>query len=254
MEIGVVGGTGSLGALVVEELLGRGHEVRVLTRRALATLPAGASHRRVDLSTGDGLRDALTGLEVAVDAANDSRRADDVLVEGGRRLAAAEAEAGIRHHVAISIVGCDRLPLGYYRAKVAQEEVVAASSVPWTLLRASQFHTLIAGALQAADRLRVRPTGRAQLQPIDPAIVAERLASAALDEPAGRLPDVAGPEQRSLTELSDAWRRHVGRALVPVRLPMVGGVGRALREGALCDPAAAAGGPTFADWLAARRG
>lgn len=254
MEVAVVGGTGSIGAPVVSELVARGDAVRILSRRPPTEPPPGASHHHVDLATGEGLVEALEGVEAVVDAANDSRRAEQVLVAGARRLAAAEADAGVGHHVAISIVGCDRLPVGYYRAKVAQERAVADSRVPWTLLRATQFHSLLALAFGAAERLRLRPTGRARLQPIDTAVVARRLADAVHDGPSGRLPDIAGPEIATLADLARAWRAHRGRAAIPLRLPMVGRVGHALRDGALCDPAAAVSGPTFEEWLATRGG
>jgi uncharacterized protein YbjT (DUF2867 family) len=253
MDVAVVGGTGSVGALVVEELVRRGDDVRVLSRHAPAESPLGTSHHHADLATGEGLSGALTGVEAVVDASNDPRKAKDVLVEGSRRLLAAEADAGVRHHVGISIVGCDRVPMGYYKAKVAQEEVIAAAPVSWSLLRATQFHTLLAAFFEAAERLRVVPAGRARLQPIAPEIVAKRLADAVHDGPGGRLPDIAGPEIRNLTHFANAWRRHAGRRLVPVPLPMVGPIGKPLREGALCDPAAAAGGPTFEQWLSGRR-
>jgi uncharacterized protein YbjT (DUF2867 family) len=252
MRVAVVGGTGGLGSLVVIGLTARGDEVRVLSRNApRGGLSPGATHHPADLSTGEGLAEALTGVEAVVDASNDTRRAEDVLVEGARRLAAVEADAGVGHHVAISIVGCDRVPLGYYRAKVAQEQVVAEAGVPWTLLRASQFHTLMTYLFGFCERVRARPTGSARFQPVAPDVVARRLTDAVHDGPAGRLPDIAGPEIRTLTELSQAWREHRDRALLPVRLPMVGRAGRALRDGALCDESAAAGGPTFEDWLAA---
>jgi uncharacterized protein YbjT (DUF2867 family) len=254
MEVAVVGGTGSVGALVVRELSERGDRVRVLSRRASGDLPAGATHHRVDLTTGEGLAEALAGVEAVVDAANDaSRRAGDVLVEGGRRMLAAEQEAGIRHHVAISIVGCDRVPLGYYRVKVAQEQVITESQVPWSLLRASQFHTLIAYVFEAWERRRAIPTGNALIQPIAPEVVAKRLADAVHDGPGGRLPDIAGPEAQTLSELAAAWREQSSHRLLPVRLPMVGKLGRALREGGLTDPSAAAGGSTFEQWLASGR-
>lgn len=252
MRVAVVGGTGSIGAPVVDQLVARGDEVAVLSRRPPARLPAGASHRRVDLTDGDGLAEALDGVEAVVDAVNDSRRAQAVLVEGGRRLASAEAEAGVRHHVAVSIVGCDRVPFGYYRAKVAQEQVVTTAPVPWSLLRASQFHTLLVLVFATCERWRLAPTGRARLQPIAPDVVARRIADAVHDGPGGRLPEIAGPRVETLGELADAWRAHGDRRLLPVRAPMIGPVGRPLREGALCNPSAAAGGPTFAEWLSGR--
>jgi uncharacterized protein YbjT (DUF2867 family) len=252
LKVAVVGGTGGLGSLVVAELAARGDEVVALSRSPRsAALPSGASHRRADLATGEGLGEGLDGVEVVVDASNALREAREVLVEGSKRLLGAEAEAGARHHVAVSIVGCDRVPMPYYRAKVAQEKAVESGGVPWSLLRATQFHSLLDWAFGRVARFRVLPTGAARIQPIDPAAAAARLADAAHAEPSGRLPDLAGPEVLTLTELAKTWRRARGRHLLPVRIPMVGRVGRAVGDGALCDPAAAVESSSFAEWLAA---
>jgi uncharacterized protein YbjT (DUF2867 family) len=253
MRVAVIGGTGGLGRLLAAGLAARGDEVRVVSRHApRAPLADGITHRRADLASGDGLAEAVAGVEAVVDAVNELRRARAVLVGGTRRLLEAEAAAGVAHHVAISIVGCERVPWSYYDAKAAQEDVVAAGPVAWSLLRATQFHPLLAGTFAAAARWRLVPTGRALLQPIDPAVVAERLVAAVHAGPAGRLPDLAGPEVHTLTELANAWRAADRRGLVRVRVPFVGRVGRALRAGGLTAPAAAADGPTFAQWLAAR--
>ena len=250
MKVAVAGGTGTLGTPLVAELARRGDEVVALSRTAPGDLPAGVAHQRVDLADGEGLAEALAGVEVLVDAANTSPSRGGELVAITRRLLDATAEAGVRHYVGVSIVGCDRVPMPYYKAKLAQEEAIAAGRVPWSLLRASQFHNLLDWAFGAAARRRLLPTGSARLQPVDVRVVAARLAEAAHSEPAGRLPDLAGPEVRTLSELAHAWRAADGRRLLPLRIPMVGRIGRPLREAALCDPAAAGGGPSFERWLA----
>jgi uncharacterized protein YbjT (DUF2867 family) len=250
MKVAVVGGTGVLGAPLVAVLAARGDEVLVLSRKPGKALPEGASHRRVDLTHDDGLAEALVGIEVVVDASNSiPRNAGPVLVEGTKRLLTAGGDAGVRHHVGVSIVGCDRVPIAYYKVKVEQEEAIKAGGVPWSLLRATQFHALIAWAFEQAGRFRVVPTGSARLQPVDPAVVAARLAEVAHAAPAGRLGDIAGPEVRTLSELAKAWRDAGHRAL-PLRLPMVGRIGRPMRDGALCNPEAGGAGPTFEQWLA----
>jgi uncharacterized protein YbjT (DUF2867 family) len=251
MKVAVVGGTGSLGKPLVAELAARGDEVLVLSRNAPKRLPDGASHRRVDLTDGEGLAEALEGAEALVGAGNTKSQlnAAPVMVEGTKRVLRAGAAAGARHFVGISIVGCDQVPIPYYKVKVAEEEAIAGGEVPWSLLRATQFHGLIGWAFEGAGRLRLVPTGKARLQPVDVSVVAERLAEVAHAEPAGRLPEVAGPEVLTLTELAGAWRKAGGRGL-PLRIPAVGRIGRPLREAALCNPDAAAGGPTFAEWLA----
>lgn len=249
VAVAVVGGTGTLGAPVVRRLLAGGAAVRVLSRNPV-DLPAGAEHRRVDLVSGAGLADALAGAEVVVDAANSTKGADEVLVGGTRRLLAAGAAAGVAHHVAISIIGIEQVPMKYYRAKLAQEEAIEAGPLPFSILRASQFHQLLDMALGSAARFGVRPTGAAKIQPIDPDAVAARLAAAALAGPAGRLPDVAGPKVQTLSELSRAWATARGRHRLPLRVPSWGKMGRAVAAGALCDPAAATPGEDFEEWLA----
>src|ERR1700754_1895871 len=238
MRVAVVGGTGAIGAPTAAALAARGAEVLVLSRSEPAALPAGASHRRVDLASGEGLAAALVGVEALVDASQSRQDPEQVLGAGTERLLAAEREAGVGHHVGISIVGCDRVPMSYYGVKVRQEEAIAAGPVPWSVLRATQFHSLLDWLFPGAARRLVLPTGSAQLQPVDEAAVAEVLADAVHGDPAGRLPEVAGPEVRSLTELAHAGRRPRGRPPLPLRLPMLGRTGRAVRGGALCDPGA----------------
>ncbi|HEX3737485.1 MAG TPA: NAD(P)H-binding protein [Solirubrobacterales bacterium] len=246
--VAVVGGTGRLGAPVVGALLERGATVRVLSRTA-AAVPAGAEHRRVDLTSGEGLATALAGATVVVDTANSTRGAEQTLVAGTRRLLEAGAAAGVGHHLAISIVGIDLVPMKYYRVKLAQEEAIESGPLPFSILRASQFHQLLDGALATAARFGVRPTGAAKLQPIDPAVVAARLADAALAAPAGRLPEIAGPQVQTLSELSRIWATARGRHRLPLRVPSLGKMGKGLAAGALCDPAAAAPGENFEEWL-----
>jgi uncharacterized protein YbjT (DUF2867 family) len=246
--VAVVGGTGTLGAPVVRELLTRGATVRVLSRNA-AGVPAGAEHHPIDLTSGEGLAQALAVVDTVVDAANSTKAAEDVLVTGTRRLLEAGSAAGVTHHVAISIIGIDQVPMSYYRAKLAQEEAIESGPLPFSLLRASQFHQLLDGAFVAAARFGVRPTGAVKVQPIDPTVVAVRLADAALAGPAGRLPDIAGPKVQTLSDLSRAWATARGKHRLPLRIPAWGKMGKALAAGALCDPAAATPGEDFEEWL-----
>jgi uncharacterized protein YbjT (DUF2867 family) len=246
--VAVVGGTGTLGAPVVRALLARGAAVRVLSRNA-TNVPEGAEHLRVDLASGEGLADALAGADTVVDAANSTEAADDVLVAGTRRLLEAGAAGGVSHHLAISIIGIDQVPIKYYGAKLSQEEAIEAGPLPFSILRASQFHQLLDLAFTAAARFGVRPTGAAKVQPIDPTIVAARLADAALAAPAGRLPEIAGPQVQTLSELSRLWASARGKRRLPLRVPSLGKMGKALAGGALCDAAATTPGEDFEEWL-----
>jgi uncharacterized protein YbjT (DUF2867 family) len=245
MRIAIVGGTGTLGRHVAAELAGRGHEVRVLSR---------SGEYRVDLTTGVGLAEALDGCAAVVDASNAMRNARQVLVDGSGRLLAAERAAAVGHHVCVSIVGCDRVPMGYYKIKTEQERLVEHGPVPWTIVRATQFHELAASTLAAAGRYRILPVPAVRLQTIAAAEVAGAVADVAERPPAGSRVQVAGPEVCTVAELASTWRRLTGRKALALPVPLPGGLGRALREGALTAPEADILGSTpFAAWLAARQ-
>jgi uncharacterized protein YbjT (DUF2867 family) len=242
MNIAVIGGTGTLGHHVVEQARSRGHEARSLSRSS-ADFP-------VDLTTGAGLEAALAGVEVVIDASNAQKGAQAVLVEGSRRLLAAERDAGVRHHVLISIVGIEQTPVRYYATKVAQERVVSDGPVPWTIVRATQFHELLAGVFGAVGRFRLLPLPSFPVQPVAAAEVAPVL----LDVAEGRLRDgrieVAGPEVLDARAAGRAWRA-AGHSAFQVAIPVPGRLGRALRAGGLTskDPDVR-GTMTFAQWLA----
>jgi uncharacterized protein YbjT (DUF2867 family) len=248
MRIAIVGGTGTLGRHLAAELRSRGHEIRVLSR----TTP----EYPVDLVTGAGLESALQGCDAVVDASNNAgRNAAAVLVGGTRRLLAAEQAAGVSHHVCVSIVGCDQVPMGYYRVKAEQENLVEQGPVPWTIVRATQFHELVAKAFATAARWRVLPAPRALLQPIACAEVARYVAGVAGQPPRRDRLEVAGPEVTELRTLARSWRSVTGRrlALLPVYVP--GQVGRALRAGTLTTgQAEVRGRVSFSAWLEAGAG
>ncbi|HEX2052322.1 MAG TPA: NAD(P)H-binding protein, partial [Actinomycetota bacterium] len=134
MDVAVLGGTGTIGRVVVQELAERGHDVRVLSRRPAA---GPGTHFPVDLRTGEGLAESLAGTDVVVDASNPASPRKDaaaaVLVEGTRNLLEAELAAGIGHHVQISIVGIEAIPYAYHRLKVQQERAVAESGLSWSV-------------------------------------------------------------------------------------------------------------------------
>ncbi|MEH3034427.1 MAG: NAD(P)H-binding protein [Aeromicrobium erythreum] len=244
MRIVVAGGTGVVGRLVVEVARGRGHDVVVLSRA-----------HGIDLLTGDGLAGAVEGADAVVDVTStqtqSTRAARAFFEQTTRNLLAAEDAAGIGHHVLLGIVGSDRAASGYYAGKVHQEELVAAGPVPWTILRATQFHEFAVQVRGAAalGPLVLVPVMRSA--PVAAREVAERLVDLAAAGPAGRATDLAGPQERSMVELARAWGAHVGdrRRVVPVPLP--GRFGRGLRSGAILPgPDADRGTTSFEDWLA----
>ncbi|MDH4580948.1 SDR family oxidoreductase [Pseudomonas sp. BN415] len=195
MKIVVIGGTGLIGSKLVKILRERGHDV-------LAAAPSTG----VNSFTGVGLTQAMEGAEVVVDVANAPSWEDQAVLDffetSSRNLLAAEAAAGVRHHVALSIVGSDRLPeSGYFRAKVAQENLIKASGIPYTILHATQFFEFVGGIAQSAivgEELHLSP---ALIQPMASDDVATTLADVALETPVNGSVEVAGPEAMPLDEL-----------------------------------------------------
>jgi uncharacterized protein YbjT (DUF2867 family) len=240
VRILVTGGTGQLGRPVVERLRAAGEEVRVLSRKA------GRDVARGDLRTGRGLDTALAGTDVVVHCATDFRRE----VELARRLVEAARWARTGHLVYVSIVGVDRVPLGYYQAKHAAEVLIAESGVPYTILRATQFHALVRMLFAGASRLPVAPVPRWRFQPVDVRDVAARLADLALADPAGRVADFGGPEVLEAAELARLVGAASGRRRRVVRLWLPGATSHAYAAGGHLAPEHADGTITFAEYLA----
>ena len=228
MRVAVVGATGTAGAPAVRALEAAGHEVRALSRRS--------PDHPVDLLDGSGLDEALTGVDVVVDASNAGPKvtpAHALLVDGGRRLLEAEKRAGVGHHVCISIVGIDDFPLGYYRVKVEQEALVKGGEIPFSIVRATQFHSFVAFNFAAMARFGLLPRIRAPLQPVDVDDVAGVIAEAVAGAPTGATATVTGPEIRPISDLARAWKERKGSRALPVPMPLIGGAGKALAAGAL---------------------
>lgn len=245
-EVLVTGGTGSLGRQVVDRLRGPGYEVRTFSRSA-----RGTGVVRGDLRTGEGLAQALQHADVLIHCASSPRKPRQTDVEGTGRLLEAASRAGVSHVVFVSIVGVDRNPyLPYYRAKLEAERIVERSPVPWTILRATQFHEFALKQIRLLERIPIMlaPKGFL-LQPIDIGEVADRLVELALSEPAGRVPDIGGPEVRTLSDLARSYLKATGRPRRVVEVPVPGKAARALREGALLAPDQAYGEIRWEDFL-----
>ncbi|MFG3499101.1 SDR family oxidoreductase [Streptomyces sp. NPDC047928] len=238
----VTGGTGTLGRHVTERLREEGHEVRVLSRRS--------GEYAVDLIQGTGLDAAVAGVDTVVHCASSPRGGDE---RAARNLIEAARGAGVAHVVYISIVGVDRVPLGYYRTKLAVERLIEESGLGWTVLRATQFHELVLTLLQGCARLPVMPVpaGVAD-QPVEVAEVAGRLAALAAAEPAGRVPDMGGPQVRALHDLARAYLRATGRRRPVVGVPLFGKAYRGFRAGGHLAPERAVGTVTFEEFLTRR--
>jgi uncharacterized protein YbjT (DUF2867 family) len=253
----VTGGTGTLGHRVVPRLREAGHGVRVLSRHAHEAAD-GVEYVTGDLLKDEGIQDAVAGAGIIVHCAG-GRKDDDV---AARNLARAASRAGAPHLVFISVVGADRIPVvsaadramfGYFGFKLAAERVVADSGLPWTTLRATQFHDLSLMVAEQMAKLPVIPVpAGVRFQPVDTDEVAARLVELALGAPAGLVPDMGGPQVSSMADLLRGYLRASGkrRPLVPVWLP--GGAARAVRAGANLAPGHAVGHRTWEEFLADR--
>ncbi|HZU40490.1 MAG TPA: NAD(P)H-binding protein [Solirubrobacteraceae bacterium] len=243
----VIGGTGTVGCLIVDELRAAGEQVRVLSRHS--------PEYPVDLTTGAGLEAALAGCTVVIDASNGSPRAPEaVLVDGARRLRETAERCGVGRIVCVSIVGIDEVPARYYRAKVAQERVLSEGDVPLSVVRSTQFHELVAGAFAALARFAISPRSRARLQPVAAADAARAVAATAREAAPAAMSSVAGPRAATVSELAREWTQVTGRRLAPLALPLPPRLGRPLRAGALTPASPDVRGTTeFGSWLRASR-
>lgn len=239
----MAGGTGLVGSKVVAQV-----------RRAGATPVVVARSAGVDLETGAGLEAAVAGADAVIDASNvetmSAKPSIAFFETASRLLLEAGAAAGVRHHVALSIVGCDRVDMAYYLGKRRQEDVVAAGAVPWTVLRATQFHEF-AGQLVDRSPLGLALAPRMLSQPVAADEVAAALVACALGEPQGLAPDLAGPRPERMDRLVRRELRRRGARRVVVPLPMLGRVGRQVRDGGLLPgPGATLTATTFDEWAA----
>jgi uncharacterized protein YbjT (DUF2867 family) len=255
----VTGGAGALGRLVVMQLSAAGYHVRGMSRRAKPGDDwPGAEWVQADLETGEGLEAAVEGSEIIVHCAGSNKGDGDKALN----LVRAVSRAAVRHLVYISVVGADRIPVessvdramfGYFASKLAAERVVAESGLPWTTLRAAQFHYVILQVARLMARLPVIPLPAGfRFQPIDEGEVAARLAELALGKPTGLVPDMAGPKVYSAAELLRGYLRasHRRRPILPVWLP--GKAARAVQAGANLSPGRAVGRRTWEEFLADR--
>lgn len=265
MKIAVAGGTGTVGRPTVEIARSRGHDVVVLSRSTGVDLTTGLGTRGgAGSATGSGtgsatgLVRALEGVDVVIDVASvatqSAERSKAFFGSVTSTLLSAEETAGVTHHLALSIVGSQRAPFGYYAGKAEQERLVSAGRIPWTILRATQFHEF---ARQIAGQVRVGPVTlvpRMTSQPVAAREVAQRLVELAESAPAGHATDLAGPETLRMRDMVRAYATATGGAGPLIELPLPGGFGKALRDGTItAGPGADRGTQTFGEWISELR-
>jgi uncharacterized protein YbjT (DUF2867 family) len=251
----VTGGTGRLGRHVVARLRDEGRRLRVLSRRTHEAVD-GIEYVTGDLLGHEGIQVAVDGVGTVVHLAGTSKGDDETT----RNLVRAASVAGVQHVVYVSVVGADRVPIesridramfGYFGSKLASERIISDSGLPWTMLRATQFHDLLLMVAEQMARSPVIPVpSGVRFQPVDTGEVAAKVVELALGEPAGLVPDIAGPRVYETADLLRAYLRTRGirRLLVPVRLP--GKAARAIRAGANLTPDRAVGHRTWEEFLA----
>ncbi|GIE96419.1 SDR family oxidoreductase [Paractinoplanes rishiriensis] len=247
MTVLVTGASGTLGSAVVPRLTKDGYQVRPTSRTARPGWVA------ADLRTGAGLTEAVRGVDAIVHLASSPGRPQKTDVEGTRLLLAAAAEAGVRRVVYVSIAGIDRVPYRYYQAKLDTEAVVRASGVPFTILRATQFHPfaeMLLSLLSKLGPLIIDPGW--QLQPVAIEDVADRIADLLAVPPAGETTEFGGPEVLGGVEAAKSWLAARGsrRPVWAVRLP--GKMSRGIRAGGLTSTAPETGTIAWRDYLAAK--
>ncbi len=248
MKIVVLGGTGLIGSKVVRILQEQKHDVLA------------ASAKTVDLMTGRGLDEALRGAQVVVDLTNSPSFEDAAVLNffetSAHNLFPAESAAGVKHHVALSIVGADRMTnLGYMRAKVAQEKAIKASGIPYTIVRATQFFEFIGSLADAGTQGGTVRVSNVLMQPIAAEDIAGAVAEIALEAPRNGYINVAGPERRRLDELARELLKAKNDPRQVATDPSLGYFGGQVPENALVpDHGEVLGTLRFADWLAHQTG
>lgn len=217
--------------------------------RGLVDLPPRATKVNVDLTTDEGIENAVSDVDVIVHCATDLVRHKAVDEEGTNRLLTAASLAGVEHFVYISIVGVDKVPYAYYKSKLEVESAVEESGVDWTILRTTQFHDFVLALAQQFARPPLVVVPRLRVQPVDVRDVARRLADLVAAGPSGRVPDFGGPAVYRGEALLRRYLAHVGvqRTVVAATLP--GAAWRALREGANLVPEPGGGSIGFFEFL-----
>jgi uncharacterized protein YbjT (DUF2867 family) len=252
----LTGGTGTLGRVLIDRLIAAGFIVRVMSRRARPVdLLSDIEWAQADLETGDGLSAALIDAPIILHAASDSRNAQAIDVAGTARLISAARSAHASHLIYVSIVGIDRIPYAYYEAKVAAENEIVKGDVPWSIVRATQFHDLIDSRLNSIIKSPITfLSTRYQYQSIDVSEVAEELINIVRSQPIGRAPDIGGPEVLRYGDMAREWLkvRGVNGLILPKFVR--GGFAHAFNHGYNTCPQNRSGKITWREWLRRKYG
>jgi uncharacterized protein YbjT (DUF2867 family) len=260
-KILITGATGELGGQLRPRLLAAGYDLRGASRRPVAggqKLDADVEWVQMDLVSGTGLAKAVEGVDCivhAASAATPTKQTHRVDVEGTARLLKTAQRAGVNHFFYISIVGVDRIPFSYYRYKMATERVITQANIPWSILRATQFHSLLDMFMHGLAKLPIMfvPTDF-QIQLIDSGEVADEMVKVVAHGPAGRLPDLGGPQVQQWGELVRPWLACQPFSRRVWHLPILGRVGAGFRAGYNTVPERPFGTITWANWLEQRYG
>lgn len=253
----VTGGTGILGSTVTKLLREAGYSVRVLSRgERRDDTPPDVEWAQATLATGEGVAAAVEGMNTILHAASAPfKESEAVDVQATGDLLRLAVQEGVGHFVYISIVGVDRIPFSYYQHKLEAERLIEAADVPWTIQRATQFHTFVDQILSGGLALPVGllPAGFS-FQPVDVGEVAQRLFEAIEAGPSGRMPDMGGPEILTIDQLAQARLQAEGRRKPVLHFPFPGKVGQGYRAGYHTTPDHAEGTITYAEWVNRRYG
>ena len=248
----ITGGNGMLGRALAEPLIEAGYTVRVSSRsRRPATANPDVEWAQVSLETGEGLVEAVAGVDVIIHCATGGyTRAKQVDVEGTRRLLAVAREYGVEHFMYISIIGVDKIPNSYLQAKYEAEQIIEASGVPYTILRSAQFYGAIAILLKGLTRLPIGIILKGfPSQPIDINEVTTHMVELVNAGPSGHVPDIAGPRTYQLVDLARTWLQAQGKRKPLLQIPVPGKFGAAMRAGHGTAPDKASNSLTWEDWL-----
>ncbi len=250
MNVLITGGRGTLGRLLTPRLAAAGHAV-IVTSRSEGDVPDGVELRVIDLGAGAPPVETLEGADAVIHAASSAVRPWKVDVGGTAALIEAAKRTGLEHLVYISIVGIDEHPFGYYRAKLAAEQLIEGGGIPHTILRATQFHEFLDRILGSAGPI-IPVFNGFEWQVIDGGVVADRLVELLGSDPQGRVGDIGGPRSESMHAMAHSWKELTGSGKPIMPVPLFGKSARAFRDRVHHTPNALVDTPTWDEWLEVR--